>query len=148
VLADLRYFGQGSELTVPVPGGRFGPGTVDALRRAFAAEYTATYGYASEEPLELVNLRLVATGRRPHRLDVARVTASSGHGVTAAGRRPVHFTRGDGPVDTPVVGREAVGAAPVPGPLVVESYDSTVVVPPGAAVHADPQGILVIELGA
>jgi N-methylhydantoinase A len=64
----------------------------------------------------------------------------------AATRRPVWFDSRH-PVDTPVVGRDAVGAFPRGGPVIVESYDSTVVVPPGAALSADPHGNLVIDLG-
>jgi N-methylhydantoinase A len=47
---------------------------------------------------------------------------------------------------TPVVGRSAIARAPMAGPLVVEEYDSTVVVPPGATVHRDPFGNLVLTL--
>jgi N-methylhydantoinase A len=57
----------------------------------------------------------------------------------------VSFARGAAPVATPVIAREALAAAR-PGPLVVEGYDSTVVVPPGATVAPDPWGNLVIAL--
>jgi N-methylhydantoinase A len=46
-----------------------------------------------------------------------------------------------------VVARDAVPATPRRGPLVVESYDSTVVVPPDAEVATDAAGNLVITLG-
>jgi N-methylhydantoinase A len=51
-------------------------------------------------------------------------------------------------VQTPVLAREAVPGTDTAGPLVVESYDSTVVVPPGAAVRRDPFDNLLITLGA
>ena len=41
----------------------------------------------------------------------------------------------------------SIGARAVAGPLVVESYDSTVVVPPDAAVASDAFGNLVITRG-
>jgi N-methylhydantoinase A len=145
VLADLRYVGQGSELSIPVQGGRFGPSTAAALTKEFSAEYAATYGYSGEERLEVVNLRLVATGRREHRIDFARVSAPES-ARPAAARRPVWFDSRH-PVDTPVVGRAAVGQAALGGPVIVEAYDSTVVVPPGASVSADAHGNLVIDLG-
>jgi N-methylhydantoinase A/oxoprolinase/acetone carboxylase beta subunit len=37
---------------------------------------------------------------------------------------------------------ELIGAAVRQGPLIVESMDTTVVVPPGWAVESDPVGIL------
>jgi N-methylhydantoinase A len=140
---DLRYAGQGSELTVPLPAGTFDD--LAALREAFQREYTTTYGYASDEPLELVNVRCVATGVRAPRLDfrAVKVTARA----VEARRRTVHFARGAAPLDTPVVPRESIGERATPGPLVVESYDSTVVVPPDASVLRDAFGNLVITRG-
>lgn len=145
-LVDLRYFGQGSELTVPMPGMRFDAAAAAALREGFAREYAVSYGYATGEPLEIVNLRLVATGRRAHRLDFRRAIAARGRSSVAASRRPVCFERGRGPVETPVVSRESIGAGATPGPLVIESYDATVVVPPGTTVSADGHGNLVLDL--
>jgi N-methylhydantoinase A len=45
-----------------------------------------------------------------------------------------------------VVARTAITREPMPGPLVVEEYDSTVVVPPGATVSRDAFGNLVLTL--
>jgi N-methylhydantoinase A len=150
VHADLRYLGQGSELTVPLPAPRLDAAGVAALHEAFAREYTETYGYATGEAVELVNLRLVATGVRAHRLDLGSAKAA-GSGPTPAASRParraVAFARGAPRVDTAVVARDAVPATPRRGPLVVESYDSTVVVPPDAEVATDAAGNLVITLG-
>jgi N-methylhydantoinase A len=141
--ADLRYLGQASELTIALPGGRFSVRGVAELRAAFNREYAATYGYATDEDVEIVNVRLIATGRRPLKLDFhdIRVAPRDGAGPT---RRMVSFDRGGGFVDTPVLPREMVGAAPLPGPAIIESYDSTVVVPPGAQVQTGGGGNLVI----
>jgi N-methylhydantoinase A len=140
--ADLRYAGQASELTIPLPGGRLAD--VDGLRAAFQREYTVTYGYASDEDLELVNVRCVATGVRPHRLDFRAVTVAASTPV-AARRRAVHFTRGASAIDTPVLARETIGETPTRGPLIVESYDSTVVVAPDATIARDRFGNLAIH---
>ncbi|HEX2437690.1 MAG TPA: hydantoinase/oxoprolinase family protein [Methylomirabilota bacterium] len=146
-LADVRYAGQASELVVAIPGGRLDATGRDALAAAFDREYAATYGYAGDEARELVNVRLVATGLHAQRLDFRDVTVVARPG-TAPRRRAVHFTRGAAPLDTPVVERAAVATTPTPGPLIVEEYDATVVVPPGARVRRDRSGNLVIELEA
>src|SRR6185503_5395816 len=52
--ADLRYEGQGSELTVPLPDEGVGTAAIATLSARFRAEYATTYGYATDEPLELV----------------------------------------------------------------------------------------------
>ncbi|MET0486773.1 MAG: hydantoinase/oxoprolinase family protein, partial [Candidatus Rokuibacteriota bacterium] len=144
-LADLRYAGQASELVVPIPGGRLEGARLGDLRNAFDREYAATYGYSSDEPLELVNVRVVATGQREHRLDFRSVRIV-GAPDTVTQRRAVHWARGAPPVATPVVGRAAIAPEPTPGPLIVEEYDSTVVVPPGATVSRDAFGNLVLTL--
>ena len=41
------------------------------------------------------------------------------------------------PVEAPVRSRPSIGAAPEPGPLLVDEYDTTVVVPPGWTVRRD-----------
>jgi N-methylhydantoinase A len=145
--ADLRYVGQASELVIPIPGGRLDPVRLPSLREAFAREYAATYGYASDEALELVNVRVIATGLRPSRLDFRTVRIAAGP-PPAAARRRVSFDRRASPVVTPVLAREAAPATEVAGPLIVESYDSTVVVPPGATVRRDALDNLLITLGA
>jgi len=140
--ADLRYAGQGSELSVPLPDGVFDAAGVAALRAAFKREYTTTYGYATDEDLELVNLRLVATGMRADRLDFRRLDVSAK--PSAAARRLVTFDRHAAAVDTPVVPREHVRT--LAGPAIIESYESTVVVPPGCDVRTDSCGNLVITI--
>ena len=143
--ADLRYAGQGSELVIAIPEGGLREQARGALREAFAREYATTYGHASDEPLELVNVRIVATGVREHRLDFRNVTLVGG--PAGDGRRRLVHARHDTPaVDTSVIGRTAIAATPTSGPLIVEEYDATVVVPAGAAVHRDPFGALRIAL--
>jgi len=146
-LADVRYAGQASELVVAIPGGTLDAAGRDGLAAGFDREYAVTYGYASDEPRELVNVRVVATGLHPQRLDFRDVTVVGEPGA-AGRRRAVHFTRGAGATDTPVVDRAAVPGTPIPGPLIVEEYDATVVVPPGARVQRDRSGHLAIELSA
>jgi N-methylhydantoinase A len=140
--ADLRYAGQGSELVIAIPEGGL---REDALREAFAREYSTTYGHASDEPLELVNVRVVATGVREHRLDFRELTVVGGL-ASEVRRRAVHARRDAPAVDTPVIARTAIGSTPTRGPLVVEEYDATVVVPAEAAVHRDAVGTLRIAL--
>jgi N-methylhydantoinase A len=143
--ADVRYVGQGSELTIPLVAGVVDPTSLAALRQAFRKEYATSYGYTPDEDLELVNLRLIATGRRPGRLTFEGVRPPAERRAPA-GHRPVSFERGAPALDTTVLRREDLSATPVTGPVIVESYDSTVVVPPRCEVAADDRGNLVITL--
>jgi N-methylhydantoinase A len=58
----------------------------------------------------------------------------------------VYFGAAIGHVDTPVIGRADLGDKPTAGPLIVEEYDSTAVVPPGWTAHRTPIGFMVLEL--
>src|SRR5205807_598570 len=58
--ADLRYFGQSHEITLPVPSGPCAENVVAELADAFGKEHTRLYGYAADAPIELVTMRLTA----------------------------------------------------------------------------------------
>jgi N-methylhydantoinase A len=144
--ADLRYVGQGSELTIALPEPAFTPESAAALAAAFRREYAASYGYSTDEDVELVNVRLVATGVRPDRVDLRTLRAGKERGRVAGGTRLVAFERAAAAVETRVIPRDRVGTSPVAGPVIVESYDSTVVVPPGCRVVTDACGNLIVTL--
>jgi N-methylhydantoinase A len=143
-LADVRYGGQAYELTVAVPGG---PLDVASLVEAFHAEHERTYGYRSEaDTVELVNIkvlaRVVAGGAR--RWDPTMLHEG---GTTQAGRRAAYFGRAAGLIDTPVITRGQLAAGPRSGPLIVEEYDSTCLVPPGCVASLDALANIAIAVG-
>jgi N-methylhydantoinase A len=146
-LADARYLGQTSELTVALPDGPVGPAWLPALEEAFGREYERTYGHraGAEEPVELVNLRLVAQGvadgpRVPDRVDVGR-----DGGATRPAPRQAYFGPEAGWLPAPILHRADL-ATRTAGPCIVEEYDATCLVPPGAHAALDGAGNIVIEL--
>jgi N-methylhydantoinase A len=146
-LADARYQGQTSELTVAAPDGPVGPAWLAAVEEAFGREYERTYGHRAgpEEPVELVNLRLVARGladrpRVPDRVDVGR----DGPAARPA-PRPAYFGPEAGWLPTPIL-RRADLAPGLAGPCIVEEYDATCLVPPGGHARLDAAGNIVIAL--
>ncbi|MEO7402132.1 MAG: hydantoinase/oxoprolinase family protein [Burkholderiales bacterium] len=143
--ADLRYVGQSSELTILL-GDTLDDAALRALREAFQRSYHDTFGYSNDEPLELVNLRLTARGRRDDRLDFARIRMAKASLVGPTGSRAVSFARGSPLVATALVARSDVGEAWRTGPFIVESYDTTVIVPPDVRVRADSIGNLILEI--
>ena len=60
--ADMRYSGQTHELRVPIERGS---DTVAGMRTAFNAEHQAQYRTVLDDPIELVNLHLIATRKLP-----------------------------------------------------------------------------------
>jgi N-methylhydantoinase A len=146
--ADLRYVGMASELTVKVPAGTLTPEGFALVADAFHEAYERVYGYhyRGEQPVELVNLRVAATAALPP-LELPEEPLEAGDGAGAlTGERAVHFGPG-GPVATRIYDRGRLRAGDeLQGPAIVEQYDSTTVVPPGARARADGLGNLVVEL--
>jgi N-methylhydantoinase A len=142
--ADLRYRRQAYELTVPVAGGPIAPATLGALAADFHEKHRLTYGHASpDEPVQLVNLRVSAVGRLDG-LAVGRASTASARGG-ATSQRLAYFKE-SGLVPCAVLPRD--GLAPgheCAGPLIVESADTTIVVPPGWRLRAGEGGFIMLE---
>jgi N-methylhydantoinase B len=142
--ADVRYLGQSSQLTVPMPAGPF---NAAALHRAFERIYRETFGYVAEgEPIELVNLRLSAIGTAATRLDFGGLSLDARALAGESGERLVSFERGKPRIKARLLPRAAVEQGPVAGPAIIESYDTTIVVPPGCTARAAGAGSIAIEM--
>ena len=143
-LADMRYSGQAYELTVPV-----GAGAPDLARMArdFGDEHERTYGHRSlTDPVDLVNVKVIARHATSADLvyDPAKMTRRRGGAATT---RDAYFGPAHGLLPTPVIERGDLSEHPREGPLIVEEYDSTCVVPPGCQVTLDGLGNIDIRLG-
>jgi N-methylhydantoinase A len=144
--ADLRYRRQISELMLALPDGPLTPAALERLAQEFHAEHERTYGYAiRDERVELVAFKLRARGARPDAVDVPWRNLADARPVQRSDRS-VYFGAAIGSVQTPVIGRAHLGEQPDPGPLVIEEYDSTVVVPPGWTARRTSLGFILLEL--
>jgi N-methylhydantoinase A len=144
--AALHYKGQTYELTVPVPDGPIDGQMVAHLEEAFGAEHERTYGHRAgpEEPVELVAIQVVGAGLRVGSGVPERVSSSRAEPAAGEPRR-AYFGAEAGWIETPVLCRAELGA-PRTGPLIVEEYDATCLVPPGARATLDAGGNIVVEL--
>jgi len=131
-LLDLRYRGQSSELRIAVPGlERIAD--VASIAAAFEDEHERTYGYRdAQDRVEVVSFRVVAhvaVELPPPQVEPRRAAASSS--------RSAYFGREHGTLQTAVLDRGDLDQAPRSGPLIVEEYDATTVVPPGWHARLD-----------
>ena len=135
---DLRYRGQSHALTVALEGdGPDGPSDVVA---AFEREHERTWGHRPRgAPVELANVRLRATVPRPRPALRARERA-----LDPGAARTAWF--GDRAVRTPVLARKMLAGDATPGPILIEEYDSVIVVPPEARASLDEQGNVHVTL--
>jgi len=143
--ATMHYKGQTYELLVTVPDGPIDSRMVAHLEEAFGVEHERTYGHRAgrDEPVELVSIQVVGIGLRaggvPDRVVVSRPEPAP------SPPRKAYFGRESGWMQTPVIRRSDLSTAQT-GPLIVEEYDSTCLVPPNARAMVDAGGNIVIDL--
>jgi N-methylhydantoinase A len=127
--ADARFRGQAHQLSVVVPRG-----LVD-VAEAFHAEHRRAYGIDLDAPVQLVNLRVRAT-RRADKPTPVPLPLDPSATATPVGRRDAWFDGGF--VDTPVYSwGDLTPGVSIPGPALLESGDTTVVVPPNRTATID-----------
>ncbi len=144
--AALRYHGQAFELTIPVPAGPFDAAAASALGEAFGLEHERTYGHRAgpNEPIDVISLSIIARGIPLHSAVPERITVDD---PGMAARQPVrraYFGPRSGWHETPVLLRSDLATAQL-GPLIVEEYGSTCVVPPGFAAQLDGAGNILLD---
>jgi N-methylhydantoinase A len=147
--ADLRYVAQSFELRLALPSGDLSVEDVRGLAERFEAEHERTYGHRAEgDPVELVHMRVEARHRSATGALAAALALGQGRSGTASGgRRQAYFGPRLGLVEMTILGRQDIGAEPADGPIAIEEYDATTVVPPWCRVARDDLDNLVIEVG-
>lgn len=140
--ADLRFKGQDFEIPVALPE-TVSEGDRVLLRAAFREAYKAIYGYASDDGVEIVNIRLNSSGNSGNRLSFKpHAPDADAAGPTS---RKIYHSRTDGWVDTPIYDRNTFKGG-VAGPLIIQSPDTTIVIPPRATADLDAFGNVVATL--
>ena len=140
-LADLRYAGQAFELTVPVEGA--GPLKPDQLATSFHEEHYRTYAHKAEsEPVEMVSLRIIAKVQVEEAGTLTPDINSREPGIPVS--RPAYFGLQGGIQDTPVIARTDLIGTETVGPVIIEEYDSTIVVPPTWSATLDTKNNVVL----
>jgi N-methylhydantoinase A len=135
-------------LEVPIPPGKMDRATLVALEEAYGVEHEKTYGHraGADEPVELVTLKVVGHGVPEIPRAALAATAELPEGVVIAQPlRQAYFGPAHGWCDTAIINRADL-REPRAGPCIIEEYDSTCVVPPGATTKLDPFGNIVIDV--
>lgn len=142
--ADVKYVGQLEELTIDVPDLSQGFDR-DVIRQGFLAEHHRLFHYHTDEEVVLTNIRLVARYTFPV-IPLRELPCGEEDAREAQkGERPAYFRDLGGMVPCPVYDRSRLRAGHViPGPAIVEEYDSTTVVWPGQRATVDRFGSLII----
>jgi N-methylhydantoinase A len=143
--ADLRYAGQGFEVTAEIPAAKLNAGHAEAIRQAFFAAYAERFGRgALDVPVEVVNWRLSAALPSQH-ISLARTVTGE---PFQRGVRDVYFA-GFGDVEAKVVDRYALTPGDViEGAAVFEERESSYAVGPDARTEVDAHFNLITTIHA
>jgi N-methylhydantoinase A len=144
-LADMRYVGQGSEITVTLPE------SLDqaAVRTTFEASYRGLFGRTLPGAMiQFVTLRLSLIAPMPGATSKLCLRGSAPNDGTALkGWREVYFPDAGGTMETAVYNRYALSSGMrIAGPAVFEESESTFVVGPGWTARVLPDGSIMAEL--
>jgi N-methylhydantoinase A len=142
IAAEMRYDGQGYDVTVPLDRAWLAEGDTARVSAAFHAAHRATYGHANEDAqIWLKELRAHVVGQIPKpRLAPLLAPISSASGAT----RPVRLLGQT--FSAAVIDRSAMGAdETIAGPAIINQMDTTTLVPPGWQARRIAAGALVLE---
>ncbi len=144
--AALHYKGQSFDLVVNAPAGDITAAYLNDLAEAFGREHERVYGHraGADEPVELVSIQVTGIGLRDGSGVPERVIASRAE-PDPPPPRPVYFGPQQGWLETPILRRSDLDQ-PRHGPLIIEEYDATCVVVPGATAALDASGNIAIVL--
>jgi N-methylhydantoinase A len=144
--ADMRYVGQGHEVSVRLPSGVLGQHHVPQITAEFEETYRGLYGRKGPDvALEIINWRLVASGPRPEmNLRLPRDTSDKRH--ARKGSRRAYFPESGEFVETAVYDRYAFKpGVEFTGPAIVEERESTLIVGPSGCARVDKNLNVIVE---
>ena len=145
VEASLKYVGQTSALPVRCRTFPADATAMTALAEDFADTHDRQYGYRSDgEALQIVALKVIGRGA-PDAPRVPERLVRAGEWISEGGERSAFFGPGHGWLPAAVLPRAGLGEEPRQGPLVVEEYDTTIVVPPGWRASRDGRNNVLID---
>ena len=142
-LADMRYIGQGSEITVVLPETLSDAAVRAEFEKAYKALFARTPPGAA---IQFVALRLSVTAPMPGtggKLELPRHASA----LAEKGTRPVFFPDTGKTVQTKVWDRYALApGVSIEGPAVFEENESTFIVGPGAKARLLSDGSILAEV--
>ena len=144
--ADMRYVGQGHEVSVRLPNGVLDEQHVPQITAEFEDTYRGLYGRKGPDvALEIINWRVVASGPRPQ-MNLQLPRRTSDRGDARKGTRRAYFPEFSGFVETAVYDRYAFQpGVEFTGPAIVEERESTLIVGPRGRARVDENLNVIVE---
>ena len=141
---DVRYTRQAYELNISAPKNIDDSSLTDLACR-FHEKHAMTYGHSNQtERVQIVTLRLSAKARLPDLKIKQKVSPETGIEKIKS-TRDVWFDKA-GKLSTPVYERELLSdGTKLTGPAVLESMDSTIIIPPNWEGAMNKEGFILLK---
>jgi N-methylhydantoinase A len=142
---DLRYRGQSYELTLPVPAGALNWNSIAELEKNFDDEHNKTYGHRASVGEEYLVVNFRVTGKISRHPTSGR---PSKNGLPSRPRkRRAYFGSTHRWIETPILSRSDLTKTLRLGPILIDEYDTTTVVPPDCSAWLDSHGSIHVQIG-
>jgi len=145
-VVEMRYYGQGHEITIALPDGKLGAKDIEEIEKRFVKEYEFRYNRSIEGMgLEMVTWRVVVQGPIP-KMNVRQFATNTGIEESYKGTRKVYFEE-TGYLDCPVYNRYALQPnEKFDGPAIIEETESTTVIGVNTTIQVDADKNILIDL--
>jgi N-methylhydantoinase A len=147
-IADMRYTGQGHEISVRIPNGMLDAASIPEIQKRFTAEYELRYGRSIDDiGMETVTWRVVVSAPAPQ-IQPRQVVSTTGS-QALKGERILYFMEGGKPVAQPCPVYARYLLAPgdsFTGPAVIEEMESTTIIGGNSTIRMDNYRNIVIDL--
>lgn len=146
--ADMRYIGQGHEISVPLPSHILSSTDIVAFQEAFDQEYTRLYHRLNPGvEVEVLNWRVRALGPKPTISLHSFVPANIPLQEAIKGTRRAYFPEFEDYIACPVYDRYKLSAGVTfSGPAIIEERESTAVIGPHAELAVDLYNNIIVQL--
>ncbi|MEJ7814342.1 MAG: hydantoinase/oxoprolinase family protein [Rubrobacter sp.] len=146
-LCEMRYAGQGHEVTVELPDRSLGPEDADRIAKRYREEYLRLYSREGPDvPLEAITWRLEVSAPRPEILLDSKESIVEASGEAQKEEREIYLPEEEDFLAVPVYDRYRLSpGATFEGPAVVEERESTVVLGPESRARIDEARNLVVR---
>lgn len=147
---DMRYVGQGHEISVALPLGKLTKSSLDEIYRSFDMEYERIYHRVNPGvDIEGLNWRMTVVGPQPI-TQMKKTVVPKGASLDQAlkGKRKAYSPVDDAFIDFVVYDRYSLQPGmKIKGPAIVEEMESTSIIGPHTSAQVDEYQNLIVEIG-
>lgn len=147
-VADMRYSGQGHEISIEIPNGNLSENSILEIKENFNREYAKRYGRVLENiGIEAVTWRVVVEGPTPVVVPQQMIEEKEKTTEIIKGHRLILLPSEKDYISVPVYNRYLLNQKhKFNGPCIIEEMESTVVVGKNADVSLDEFNNIIINL--